>query len=368
MHEQDGTNPSGGWSVGLGPCVDDRLAVPITVFAYVWAFVVLAKATSRPPRRDVLILALSLFQCLLGFVYHAIVGAVEVAMLIRAVKVIQAIVIFWLFLLMAVDSPRKKWWSNVACILICLYFVALYLSILFVWRPSQALCTEPSWLLLSISWFLASIAVCATGLYLIRSGYRPNSDERATELSEAAVCPPERVREALQGTVVAVRIPSPAATADGVSMRHDKERRLLCLIFIEVVSAALTLTWDIVLMVAVSRHPARACEAVLAHLPPVDIFLYIVTRVVSMLVPHWVVFYVFFWVERSVYRPLNERWDVNLLGVEMRNITYGPSQQQLPIVLSNPQPTDPLANTPPAANQTDEFLRVIRVPQTDSHN
>jgi len=145
----------------------------------------------------------------------------------------------------------------------------------------------------------------------------------------------------------------------------QKRNQLLILVTIEALSALITVVWDVVLLTQMRYEKESHCEHFLNHIPPLEVFVYIVTRLFGLLVPHWAVLYVFYWVDRQLHEPFSRAWDVNLLGVEMRPTAEG--QGGVTLVTTRPQPPlqelareayDRSSSSPTAALPEPHYVRI----------
>ncbi|KEP61931.1 UNVERIFIED_CONTAM: hypothetical protein HHA_204395 [Hammondia hammondi] len=67
-----------------------------------------------------------------------------------------------------------------------------------------------------------------------------------------------------------------------------------------------------------------SCNVFLHELPGFEYFLYVLFRALSTDVPHWCIFYVCYWVERSMYKPISRHWDVTLSDVSFLGAERNP--------------------------------------------
>lgn len=348
----------------------------LTLVAFAWAFYRICQSNHKASRRDIVVLLLSIIQTLLGFIHYAIFSQIEILLAVRALKVFQAVVICWLFVSGLVTQSRyRRLWEG-AFVLLSIYVPANYIFILFVFRPSQTGCRDASWLLLSVGWLVIALGVLALGLRVFRVFERHHGNvpglpvvtsrwggARSPDAQTASLEYPPRTTytletyniepspqgsdtEAKQGTdpvnygrtASSESLPSPVSEltpASGISGRalarvavyrppieeeesylQQKRKQLLVIIVIESISALVTVVWDIVMLVAIEdRH--ESCEYFLQHIPALEVVLYVITRAIGLLLPHWAVLYVFYWADRHLYEPLRQHWDVSLGGVEM---------------------------------------------------
>eukprot|EP00923_Selenidium_pygospionis_P003881 GHVN01006197.1.p1 GENE.GHVN01006197.1~~GHVN01006197.1.p1 ORF type:complete len:400 (-),score=33.11 GHVN01006197.1:198-1397(-) len=340
-----------------------------TFLFFVYIFWKLSRSYHPVPKTDLAILILSAVQTFLGFVYYGLWEFVEIVLAVRALKVFQATVISWLFVIGLAQNEKTKCRLHGVFAGLCGFVVVSYIVVLSLYKPSKSACRDASWLLLSVSGLVMALAVAGLGLrsyfVLMRSTDQQTADHvmiPVRQIAESSNSAKDLTNDATpaqndssadtQSDVSIHRSPTTSGTGisptghpkdigrvsgyepNGLSshpssplqLRGDrqgesffgvKRRQLLVLVFIEALSASITLMWDIILLKSVKPSETSSCEYFLSHIPVLELVAYITTRVVGTLLPHWAIIYVFYWADRVVYEPLRQQWDIQLGNVEV---------------------------------------------------
>jgi len=231
------------------------------------------------------------------------------------------------------------------------YVAVLYIVIVWFFRPDSATgCRDASWLVFSGSWFCLSLCILGLGIrafqgfsssqgaprrqsdlrYVTKTSLDEEMGRRFSDddvegriashgdmifLSGLQDKEPHGSRiERIGSYDVSPRLPSihvTCTTLNDQSYLDDRKKGLLVLIIVETFCAFVTMVWDFVVIWSLT-DPKESCEFFLRHIPSLEISAYVVTRTMTVLVPHWAVLYVFYWVERRNYEPLRRQWDVNM--------------------------------------------------------
>ncbi|KAF4704682.1 hypothetical protein FOZ62_010169, partial [Perkinsus olseni] len=122
----------------------------------------LFRSPLKPETPDILIILLSLVQCFLGFIYYGFSESIGLELFIRAVKILQTLLICWLLLAGQRQMDplvHDSTWLHRSFLCLAIGVVVVYIFAAFVMKPSKNVCRDSSWLIMSVMWLIVALSL-----------------------------------------------------------------------------------------------------------------------------------------------------------------------------------------------------------------
>eukprot|EP00742_Colponemidia_sp_Colp-10_P003885 GILJ01004137.1.p1 GENE.GILJ01004137.1~~GILJ01004137.1.p1 ORF type:complete len:325 (+),score=22.82 GILJ01004137.1:142-1116(+) len=262
------------------------------------------------------VMFLACLQTAISVVYYLFWNTNQVLYMLRTARLLQDILICFLFCQVVVDQAHNKK-LRFSFITLLLYVVILLAVSSGHVAFDEFECQDISWLLFSVSTFVITLA------FLILGG-------RALRRLEQV----EHTRTRYTNLV------------SGQQELALKKKQLWILMVIDFIASSLQLLWDSVLLVSLGS--AGGCKQFMQTVPLIQTVIHIIIRIFTVHFPIWAVLYAFYWVHRHQYQSLNHQWDVRLESLDMDDgIDFDvPSAVEMSTMLPADSPPDS-PRTPP---------------------